>query len=79
VASRSNFSSSASIARKKPSTEAALRNAGTLNTGWYGSGNRLRANMPITPEIEPKRMVSSKVTTMNDTHELSGLPPMLSG
>src|SRR5260370_3556938 len=48
---------------------------GTLNTGWYGMGNPFSASMPNTAEIPPKRIVISKVATMNAGHEWYGVPP----
>ena len=64
--------------RKKRSLEA-NSNRGTLNTGWYGMGSPFSASIPNTADNPEKRIVISKVTMMNDGHELNGLPPMLTG
>src|SRR5688572_33219116 len=79
VCRRSNFASVASIVRKKPSSLAAFANRGTLNTGWYGIGRPLSKTQLKTAVNDASRIVTSKVTGMNDGQLFSGRPPTFIG
>src|SRR5262249_226477 len=78
VSARSYFASEAKMIRKNRSL-LAKANRSTLNTGWYGIGKPLSANIPNTAAMPANRIVISNVTTMNAGQECSGFPPTLIG
>ena len=64
---------------RKNRSRLARANAGTLNTGWYGSGRPLRASIPSTAVRAATRIVVSKAGGMNAGQLWNGRPPMFIG